>query len=356
MHVILDSTALIADFALASAASKGLLEGCKRGVIRLAVPELVLLEVVHKWRERVTKLADAADAVLRDARRLGLGDLQITVPSVDDEVSAYEAALREKLRDSRATLLSIPDVSHDVLVRKAIHREAPFADKGTGYRDALIWESVKEVLRAHPIEAVTFVTANKADFGSSSTAIPQGLLDELSSEKISHDRVSIVDSSVAAAVATLDRAQRLVGLLEEKLESDQAFSDRFFQELVESCDLDLHDISEQRYAPDRRVRFLETSNLYSVSYFKVGRSWLISSGAIGLEFEAEADADVDFEYGDDVLPYFFDARSEPWPETFAHHGSDTVTASITGQVEFNEQTGEIAFDGVLIWQLSDPST
>lgn len=356
MHVILDSTALVADFNLTSAASRGLLEGCKRGVIRLAIPELVLWEVANKYRERVIKLADDAGAVSKAARRLGFQEPLITLPTGTDAASAYEVALRQKLIESRAIILRTPDVSHEILVRKAIQRDAPFADKGTGYRDALIWESIKDVLRLHPAESVTFVTANRTDFGSNTTSIRQSLLDELSNESISHERLSIVDSPVAAAVATLDRAQRLVGLLEEGLESDQAFHDRFFEELTESADADLHDISEQRYSPQRRVRFLDVTSLYDVSHFKVTRSWLISSGKIGVEFEAEADADVEFEYGDDALPHFYDPRLEPWPETLTHHGSDTVIASLTGQVEYNESTEELVFGGVLIWALSEPDT
>ncbi|MDJ0354416.1 PIN domain-containing protein [Pseudarthrobacter sp. PH31-O2] len=351
----MDSTTLIADYSLASAASKGLLEGSRRGVIKLAVPELVLLEVVHKWRERVIRLADAADAVLKDARRLGLGDLQVEVPAVQEESAAYEDALRTKLKDSAAVILSIPDISHEVLVVKAIQRSAPFAEKGTGYRDALIWESVKEVLRTDLQESVVFVTANKADFGNSSTGIRQGLLDELTSESISHDRFVVVDSPAAAAAETLEHAQRLLDLFENLLDLDDVVREAFFEQVVESADLDLPSIGEQHHSPDRHVKFLNVSDLYTVNYFKAFRSWLISSGKIGVEFEAEADADVSFEFEVDTPSYYHDARRDPWPGG-VHTDSDTVTASLTGQLEFDESTREITLDGVSIWQLSEPRT
>lgn len=353
MHVVLDSTALIADFSLTSAANRGLLEASKRGFIKLAVPELVLLEVVHKWRERVTKVSDAADAVLKDARRLGLEDLQIAVPSVHEKSVDYENALRTKLMESKALILSIPDTSHEVLVVKAIQRMAPFADKGTGYRDALIWESVKGVLRADPHEAVVFVTANKADFGSSDTGIRQGLLDELKSESISHDRISVVDSPAAAAAETLEHAQRLLDLLTNKLDSDEVVREAFFEQVVETADLDIRHIGEQRYSPDRHIRFLDVTDLYKVNYFEAVRSWLISSGRIGVEFEAEADADVNFEYEIDTPSYYYDPRRDRGT-VGAYTESGTVTASMSGQLEFEESTGEITLDGVSIWQLSEP--
>lgn len=352
MHVILDSTALIADFHLSSAACKGLLEGAKSGIIQLAVPELVILEVVNKWRSRVSQVAGAADAVRKDAGRLGLIGVQVDGPSVEDETAAYERGLREKLGTANALILALPSVPHEGLVRKAIERKAPFGDRGTGYRDALIWESVKEVLRADDQESVTFVTANKADFGSTSTGIREGLLDELSSDSISHERIAIVDSTAAAAAATLDQAQRLFVAFEEKLSSDPAFNAWFFQRLAKHVDLDLDQIGDERL-PDGLLKFTSVYNLQGASYFKAFRSWLISAGKIGLEFEAEADVDVDFEYEQETPSYSYETRDRRTRLDW-HSDSTTVTASLLGQLEIEETTGEVTFDRVYIWKLSEP--
>jgi len=354
MLVILDSTALIGDFHLSTAASKGLLEGARSGIIRLAVPELVLLEVTNKWRERVRQVAGAADAVGKDAQRLGLKGVKIVGPIVADVVAEYEQELRRKLAAANASILPMPDVPHEALVRKAIERKAPFAERGTGYRDALIWESIKEVLRTDRQESITFVSGNKTDFGNSTTGIRDDLLEELSNDSISHERITIVDSLGAAAAATLEQANRLVTVFQERLSSDPTFKAWFFEQLVKQTDLDLDRIGDERL-PEGLLKFTSAYNLQPVNYFNTFRSWLISTGKIGLEFEAEADVDVDFEYENDSPYYSWDLARTRHPGVHWHSDSATVTASVLGQFEVEEATGEITFDSVYIWKLSEPN-
>ncbi len=355
MHVILDSTALISDFHLSTVASRGLLEGGKAGVIRLGVPELVLLEVVHKWRQRVAEMVVKAESVVTEARRLGLESLDVTIPSVDDEVASYDISLRQKLEEASVAVYAIPAVSHELLVNKAIQRKSPFAEKGTGYRDALIWETVKDILRTSD-EAVTFVTANKSDFGSSDGGIPQGLLDELSNDGIGHGRLTILATPADAAAATLEHAQTLFDTFEKKLESDKGFSDRLFQELLELADLDLHFLTDNGHSADRRAKFLKAHTLYEIGYFKPFRSWLVSEDRIGIEFEAEADVDVDIEYEEDGrYPYDFDPQQHHWEDAFLERfGSETVTASLSGQLEFDAAAEEASSLSMSISALSDP--
>jgi hypothetical protein len=355
MHVILDSTALISDFHLSSAASRGLLEGGKAGVIRLGVPELVLLEVVHKWGQRVDEMVVKAESVVTAARRLGLSSLPVAIPSVDDEVASYEISLRHKLEEASVVVHAIPAVSHEFLVNKAIQRKSPFADKGTGYRDALIWETVKEILRTSE-EAVTLVTNNKSDFGSSDGGISQGLLDELTDDGIGHDRLMIMASPADAAVETLEHAQSLLDLFEQKLESDKTFGDQFFRELVELADLDLRHTERHGYSSDHKARFVTADMMHEIGYFKTTRSWLVSNGKIAIEFEAEADVDVDVEYdADDGFPHHFDPQRDHWHDALLErYGSTTVTASLSGQFEFDEATGQVLSASMSIWALSDP--
>jgi predicted nucleic acid-binding protein len=124
MHVILDSTALIADFHLTSVASRGLLEGGKAGVIRLGVPELVLLEVIHKWGQRVEQAIAKAKTAAIEANRVGLEGLKVTVPVLQEEVHRFGISLRQKLEGASVTVYPIPGVSHEFLVNKAEMRSS----------------------------------------------------------------------------------------------------------------------------------------------------------------------------------------------------------------------------------------
>lgn len=355
MHVILDSTALISDFYLTTLASRGLLEGSKAGVIRLGVPELVLLEVIHKWGQRVEQEIVNARSVAKAAKRLGLEGLEVTIPELDDEVRRFGISLRQKLQDASVTIYPIPGVSHEFLVNKAVQRQSPFADNGSGYRDALIWETIKGILRTGD-DAVTFVTNNTSDFGSSSGTIRKSLLEELTHSGIEHERLMILTSAADAAAATLEHARSVLDLFEQKLDLDKAFTDRFFQELVESADQDLRYVERLGYSSDGRARFVSAESLYDIGYFKTTKSWLLSKGKIGIEFEAEADIDVEVEFdAENVLPHHFDPQRDHWYDmTLERFGSVTVTASLSGQFEFDEASGEASSVSMSIWALSDP--
>jgi hypothetical protein len=353
MYVILDSTALIADFQLTTAAMSGLLGGSKERRIDLFVPELVLLEVVHKWRERVSEVVAKAESTVQAAKRVGLNSLAVTMPSIDDEVAAYEGHLRQKLKDAFVEICAIPDVSHKTLVEKAIQRRAPFADRGAGYRDALIWESVKEVLRIGD-GSVVFVTANKSDFGSSPNSIPQDLLDELTREDIAHSQLMILATTADAAETTLEHPQRITEQFEAKVDTDKVFSEHLFREIVEGADLGIENVGRIR-SSDHNVKFLQVQDVYDISHFNAFRSWLISHGRIGVEFEAEADMDVDLEYEEASYPsYYFDPNRDPWPSSTTQFATKTVTGRLGGQLEFDEATERFSALSTSLWDLSTP--
>lgn len=304
-------------------------------------------------RERVIELINKAETVSATAERLGVRDLALSSPSPDDEVATYDSFLRETLSEASAHIPELPSVPHDLLVHKALQRRPPFAGRGTGYRDALIWETVKEILRTSD-ESVTFVTANTSDFGSSDVGIPQGLLDELTTDGVSVDQLRIVSSSGEAAAATLGHAKRLIDRFEEKLEADKSFREYLFQGLSRRADLSL--VGGPLYSSGHWAMFRKIHKLHEVSYFQPIRSWLISQGRIGVEFEVEADADVDIEYEDDSYPYHFDPESDSsWSGGSLRSDTTTVTASLTGQLEFDEASEEVDAVEMSLYRLSEPA-
>ena len=131
---------------LESAAGRLLRDEATAGRLRLAVPEVVLIEseANHRRavREEESKLASARDA-LRQLRAPQGGDLA-------PRRLCYRTDLEEILSQAGAEILPIPSTPHGQLIAKAIERRRPFNRKGSGYRDALIWESVLELLERGP--------------------------------------------------------------------------------------------------------------------------------------------------------------------------------------------------------------
>ncbi len=162
--VVIDSTALVADFKLRSEAMRGLLERAKAKQVHLVVPEVVVREVVGAYRRATTELVADTGRLLGKARRL---DLDLHELEIDGEETgrAYERWLRSTLDDLGASIRQPPEVPHLDLVDRAIARRKPFSSDGKrGYRDALIWETVLEVARD---QQVVLLTNNTDDFSES---------------------------------------------------------------------------------------------------------------------------------------------------------------------------------------------
>jgi pimeloyl-ACP methyl ester carboxylesterase len=63
-------------------------------------------------------------------------------------VNTYEAQLTSRLNELGWTIAQYPDVSHRDVARRAIERRRPFDEKGRGYRDTLVWHTVRDVILA----------------------------------------------------------------------------------------------------------------------------------------------------------------------------------------------------------------
>ena len=76
----------------------------------------------------------------------------------------------------RAKITPYPDISHEIIARRALDRRKPFDVRGhNGYRDTLLWISV---LSAATDSKVMFVSDNSADFAKNKQ-MPTELADDL---------------------------------------------------------------------------------------------------------------------------------------------------------------------------------
>lgn len=160
MQIILDSTAYRADFRLKGNAFRIFLPALGKIGARLLLPKVVLEEVVNGFREQAEQLATRITALSNDARRLGLAPCAGKTPDIDSEVARYRSYL---LKELGAELIDLPSIPHGELLDRALQRRKPFNNQGAGYRDALIWQNVLDLLKSSK-EEVCFVTGNRRDF------------------------------------------------------------------------------------------------------------------------------------------------------------------------------------------------
>ena len=159
-RVVVDTNILVQSPRLNSGSWRALRRAGERGEIELYFPKICIIEA-EAWfeRERMSRVA-AFDKARSRLAQLGARiwpDSQSS-PEVPSDQAEY---LTERLARA-GTILPIPAITHEQLVRRASQHRHPFNEHGSGYRDALIWESVCDLTAGGPL---VFLTQNSHDFG-----------------------------------------------------------------------------------------------------------------------------------------------------------------------------------------------
>ena len=172
--MVVDTTATFDDVMLSRTQWVKLLSLCARNHVRLGIPTVVLRETARHWEERATKALDAAveahNKLVKSGRTfgyLGLGEVSRPpdLPEVTISTKAFFEDQVERLSSLGVEVLPLPKVSVGDLLERDLARQKPFSNSGKGFRDALIWHSVKELLASLPMPSrLYFVSDNVGDF------------------------------------------------------------------------------------------------------------------------------------------------------------------------------------------------
>lgn len=195
MFVVLDTSIFCRDFLLRGNAFQIMLESIERLPARLCVPEVVLDETLAKYAETLGEHIEADAQAQRRLRGI-LVRSPATEPVAIDEpeaLAAYEVHIKDRLAAAGVKFLPYPKDSHEEVVKHALRREKPFDAKGRGYRDYLIWASLRTEMYYAPEETVVLVTANTRDF-CDDDALAGSLRDDLARHGLPVGRVSVLPS------------------------------------------------------------------------------------------------------------------------------------------------------------------
>ena len=131
----------------------------------LVVPQVVVEEAKRHFRKKletaVSQLGNAASLLNRALHRKEISTPDIHIEKV---CSDYEKELLKLLRHAKVPKYA--DVSLEVVMKRCLDNRKPFDHKGRkGFRDAVIWEGVREVLNDTEEACVVLITTNTNDFG-----------------------------------------------------------------------------------------------------------------------------------------------------------------------------------------------
>jgi hypothetical protein len=155
---------------------------------QLSIPEIVIDEVINKYREDMYQLNNDIQKLNKDYRRLSNVDSNLISIDIKKAIDEYRQFLDAFIYDNDIKLLPYPKVSHKDIVQRELLRKKPFKINGTGYRDCLIWETIKENFKV-PQESIVFISKNKSDFGEEPT-----FFEELKSELTNAFRFELFNS------------------------------------------------------------------------------------------------------------------------------------------------------------------
>ena len=324
LQVILDTNILLANLRGVRPSNdlKLVLADARDGRFALIVPELVVDETVNKRRET----AQGAERKLQQAQSdLAAVGATLELPNLDltASVEEFREQLLKLLSTSKADVLTLPDVRHEKLVRRALERRKPFAASGAGYRDALIWETVLTLV-GETDEEIVLVTTNSKDFATdkAGTDLAGDLVRDLQ-ERNAVGRVRLIPSLKAFKEAFVAAETIAADDLDNRLNTDSPVRDQLFDALrsqLRAHVFDRDDISDRsRETGDLdlpsgtigativRMTVTNVEQLHGVSVL----SARVSEDDVLLDLDAELEAEIELEVELEVEGEPFDAR-EPW--------------------------------------------
>jgi len=163
MRVVLDANVFISGRWGQSVAFSSLRKSALRVGLKVAIPLVVWDELLNKFDQEWSQLQNEYDR-LRQSSILPVGTSLSPLPlSAEAARSGFETRLKAIAGDVAAELIPYPSIPHADLAQREMRGRAPLHAKKSGYRDALIWYSVLDLLKRGD-GAIGFVTENKHDF------------------------------------------------------------------------------------------------------------------------------------------------------------------------------------------------
>lgn len=249
MSVILDANLIIErDWYLRSGATQALLAASKRRHVPVAVPEVVVREVVAAQSERRDEARRKARTELKRLRRLdGPDAAQVDIPKPPEP--SYEMWLRGMLAEHHVNVIPIPEMT-EALVQRALTRRKPFDANGRdGFRDAIIWRNVLDSTSS--VNTTVFATANTSDFADSTKkSLHPDLVADLIDAGRSADSLKLVTSMEEAAHAALQPAREVVTTINERLAVHDEWADDVAERLRQTATANLFGLDDSDVSPE----------------------------------------------------------------------------------------------------------
>lgn len=323
MKVILDTNIIFSDFHLKGARIKNLCESVKSTGDTVHIPEVVVDESINKYRKKTRECKLKIDRGISDFKRLTGKDVEdnpISDEFILKESEKYARSFKKQLQELGIKIIPYPSISHQELVKRDLARKKPFQETGKGYRDALIWESVKSIceksLSLFENPKIIFVNKNHKDFCEEGLLHPD-LKEDLVNNGINEDYVRVIEDIDIFIKEYIKPKQKILKNIQEELNANKQYNGIYLNTEINNriTEFLLHREFDYEESPFRQE--FENPSVVGINEpsFTVMEVRQISEE----EFLVEVKIDVDCEFNffifkndamcmdEDELPYIWDS-------------------------------------------------
>jgi predicted nucleic acid-binding protein len=231
MKITLDTNIIVQDFWLDSPNFRVFLDEFNIIPGTLYIPELVIDEAVNKYRERIVDKTREQKMLYNEISRLLKNETPLYPINIEIVTNKYKEFLFKKLKEIKATILPYPVIEHKKIVERILERKRPFKKNDSGYRDYLIWLTIKN-LELWGTEEIVFITNNTTDFGETGY-LSEEFKDKLTNNKNFKISISISKFNEDYIIPRLKKLDQLKLLLNKGQIQNFNFKDWLNSEFIE---------------------------------------------------------------------------------------------------------------------------
>ena len=184
MKIIIDTNIINKDYKLHGKYIVTLSGAAAKLGYDVCVPEVVVDEIVSHYKDELLEAHDTYNKGVSKLKKL-LPEMPKSIISeltVEDQLQKFREQYESELQAKNIKILPYPNVDHKSIVAKELEKKKPFKDSQKGYRDSLIWETVKsELIPAKDLFdecQILLLTRNIKDFADA-CRLHKDLKDEL---------------------------------------------------------------------------------------------------------------------------------------------------------------------------------
>lgn len=163
--IFVDTTTTFVDVMMTKTRWMQILSLCAKDRIRVVISTVVLRETGRHWEEQAKTALTRVLHGQKSLAELGLGESDVAagVREVTVDPDAFCERQINRLTSLGVEILPSPNVGVAEILDRDLARRKPFAKSGKGFRDVLIWHSVKERSASLPKGSLVYFVSNNTN-------------------------------------------------------------------------------------------------------------------------------------------------------------------------------------------------